>query len=78
MHASKFQENKELARLFNKRRSLRTKSDEYSKRELLKVESDLADKCAKENYSKIKEEQKDTENDEGGMNAGKLCNLKKN
>ena len=73
----KHRENKELARLFNKRRSLRTKSNEHSKRELIKVKSDLADKCAKENYSKIKEELKDIESDEGGMNAGKLWNLKK-
>ena len=75
----KHRENSELVKLFNKRRTLRTKSDEDSKKELLKVEADLADKCAKDNYIKIKEELKDIECEDGGMNAGsgRLWQLKK-
>ena len=70
-------ENKELDQLFNKRRVLRTKHDEASKEELNRVEEELADKCAEDNYKKIKEEIKDMECDEGGINAGKLWKLKK-
>ena len=54
---------------------MRTKSDESSKTELAKIETELVDKCAKDNYLKIKDEIKYIEN--GGMNAGKVWKLRK-
>ena len=73
----KKKENKELDKLFNKRRVLRTKTDEDSKNELIKVDKELADKCARDNYIKIKDEIKGMDCEEGGMNVGKLWQLKK-
>ena len=71
----KQKENKDLEGLFNRRRVLRTKLEESSKSELAKIEAELANKCAKDNYKKIKDEIKNIE--EGGMNAGKLWKLRK-
>ena len=68
--------DKEITNLFDKRRSLRSKTDSNSKKELLKVEEKLADKCAKNNYLKIKEELKGMES-EAEMHPGKLWKLKK-
>ena len=46
-------QNKEIEKLFCKRKELRNKSDIYSKIELEKVEIKLADLCAQANYMKI-------------------------
>jgi hypothetical protein len=70
-------ENKELENLFNQRRILRSKSDKTSIEELNKVNKKLEEVCAEDNYRKIKQEIKDIESEEGGMNAGKLWSLKK-
>ena len=63
--------------LFKMRRVLRSKTDKESKNKLEDVESKLAEKCALENYTKITEETKDIECDEGGFNSGKFWKLKK-
>ena len=47
---------RKLSDLFNKRRILRTKSDENSKKELTIVEEKLAELCAKNNYLTIMNE----------------------
>ena len=70
-------QNKDIMNLFQRRRILRSKSDEESKKQLRKVEEKLADKCAHENFIKIKEGTKDIECNEGGFNAGKFWKLKK-
>ena len=69
--------NKEIEVLFNQRRSLRNKKDTESKKELEKVESKLADLCAKHNYEKIMDEINAINYDEGGFNSGHLWKLKK-
>ena len=48
-------ENIEITKLFDKRRILRQRTDNNSKQELIEVEEELAEKCSKENYLKIKE-----------------------
>ena len=48
--------NKEIDELFEKRKRLRTKTDEKSKLELEEVEDLLANKCTEANYEKIKDE----------------------
>ena len=48
--------NDEVDDLFNKRRLLKNKSDDESIEELKKVEEELAERCAKDNYDKINEE----------------------
>ena len=48
--------NKEIKKLFEKRKILRGKSDENSKDELEEVEENLAEMCAESNYNKIMEE----------------------
>ena len=70
-------QNKEIEKLFCKRKELRNKSDIYSKIELEKVEIKLADLCAQANYMKICDEISDIKCDEGGINSGKLWQLKK-
>ena len=67
----------DVTKLLDKRRILRCKTDMESKRELEAVETELADKCAESNYSKIIEEIKDLSCEEGGMNAGRLWKLQK-
>ena len=69
--------NKDISKLFDRRRILRSKTDDDSKIELGKVEAKLAEKCDKENYIKIKNELVGIESDEGGYNAGKFWKLKK-
>ena len=71
-------QNKEISSLFNRRRVLRTKDDSWSKKELGSVEDELAEKCAKQNYIKIREEIRDINCDEGGFNVAKFWKLKKN
>ena len=48
--------DKELEALYVKRNILKKKDDEKSKIELEKIELELSEKCAKTNYSEIKEE----------------------
>ena len=70
-------ENKEVNKLFEQRRSLRTKTDNASKKELMKTEEKLAELCAKENFNKIMDEVKGLESEKGGINAGRLWKIKK-
>ena len=70
-------QNKEIEELFFKRKELRNKTDLFSKIELEKVETKLANLCAQANYKKICEEISDIKCDEGGINSGKLWKLKK-
>ena len=69
--------NKALEELFEKRNLLRTKSDPESRDALEQVEEELASKCAEDNKEKIKEELSGMKCDEGGINPGKLWNLRK-
>ena len=69
--------NKEVEKLFSKRKQLRSKTDDLSKSELKKVEDKLAEMCAESNYTKIVEEIADIKCEEGGVNVGKLWKLKK-
>ena len=69
--------NQEIETLFNQRRILRNKKDAQSKNDLEKVEQNLAELCAKQNYEKIKEEIDNINCDEGGINSGHLWKLKK-
>ena len=69
--------NKEIEELFSRRKVLRTKTDAKSKEELKQVEDDLANKCAQDNYEKIKEELDGINCEEGGFNSGKLWKLRK-
>ena len=69
--------NEEIDVLFQKRRLLKNKTDDNSKEELRKVEEELAEKFAKENYDKINEEIEGIESDTGGTQIGKLWQLKK-
>ena len=69
-------ENKEIISLFKKRRSLRTKDDKESKKELHKTDEKLAKLCAEDNFHKIKDEIKGLESEKGGLNAGRLWKLK--
>ena len=71
-------ENKdEIVKLFDRRRFLRLKEDENSRKEVAEIETKLADKCAETNYNTIKNELKDIECEEGGFNIAKLWKLKK-
>ena len=69
--------NKEIEELFEKRKKLKNKNDLKSKSDLEKIETELAELCAKDNYNKIKEEIADIKCEEGGINSGKLWKLKK-
>jgi hypothetical protein len=69
--------NDEISQLFEKRRHLRNKDDKESKDELARVEEELANKCAKDNYEKIMEDIKDIDCEEGGVHSGRLWNLKR-
>ena len=67
-----------LKDLFNKRRILRNKKDEASFISLKEVERELAEKCATENATIIKEACEGLTLEGGGVNARKLWKLKKN
>ena len=69
--------DEQLDILFKKRNELRAKNDEKHKDELKDVEEQLANKCAEDNYMKIKEEIKGIKCEEGGFNSGKLWRLRK-
>ena len=69
--------NKEVEDLFHKRRILKTKTDEASFEELQLVENMLANKCAEDNATLIKDACEGLTCEGGGVNAGKLWRLKK-
>ena len=75
----KEKENKKLNKLFETRRALRIKfkEDKSVEKQLDKVEEELANIVAEDNYAKIKEELKDIDCNHGAMNAGKLWKIKK-
>ena len=75
----KEKENKKLNKLFETRRALRIKfkEDKSVEKQLDKVEEELANIVAEDNYAKIKEELKDIDCNDGAMNAGKLWKIKK-
>ena len=77
MRINKTHRNKALEELFNRRRILRSKKDEYSATELEKVDRELSEMCSEENYKIIKEACVGATCEEGGMSAGKLWQLKK-
>ena len=69
--------DKTLEELYNKRRILRTKTDEHSIKELENVDKELSEKDAEQMSRKIKSEVQGVDNgEEGGFNAGKLWKLK--
>ena len=63
--------------LYAKWRELKKKNDLTSRIELEEVENELAEKYAKDNFDKIKEKTGDIDCEDGGLNSGKLWNLKK-
>ena len=69
--------NREIEALFSKRKELRNKCDSYSRIELSKVETKLAELCAERNFKLICDEVSGIKCDEGGINSGKLWKLKK-
>ena len=69
--------NDKIGNLLDRRRALKNKLDDESKKELDKVEIELADKCAEENRRKIIDEIKGLECNDGGVNSGRLWKLRK-
>ena len=69
--------NQALEELFNKRRILRNKKDEESIEKLKEVENKLAEICAEDNVKIIKESCKGLTCEDGGLNAGRLWQLKR-
>jgi hypothetical protein len=69
--------NRNIEELFEKRKILRSKTDDESKSELEQVEIKLAEKCAQSNYDKIMEEIGDIDCEQGAINYGHLWKLKK-
>ena len=69
--------NDKIGNLLDKRRALKNKHDEESKKELDKVEIELADKCAEENRRKIIDQIEGLECNDGGVNSGRLWKLRK-
>ena len=63
--------------MFARWKMLKNKTDVKSKEELDKVENELAVKYAEEYFKKINEKTSGIDCEEGGMNSGKLWNLKK-
>ena len=56
---------------------LKNKTDDKSKSELEEIEIKLTEKCAENNYNKIKEEISNIKVEEGGLHSGNLWRLKK-
>ena len=70
--------DKTLEDMYNQRRVLRSKTDEISQAKLEKIEDELAVKYSEKMVKTILNEVKDmSKSDEGGLNTGKLWNLKK-
>ena len=63
--------------MYNKRRILRSKTDDGSVKELENVDRELSDKYSEQMFRKIKTEVQGVDDaEEGGFNAGKLWKLK--
>ena len=69
--------NNEIEKLLNKRRALKHKNDDESKKELKKLEIEIADKCAKDNRRKIIDEISGIDCNDGGVNSGRLWKLRR-
>ena len=69
--------NDKIGNLLDRRRALKNKLDDESKKELNKVEIELADKCAEENRRRIIDEIKGLDCNDGGVNSGRLWKLRK-
>ena len=69
-------ENKEVSDLFHKRKLLRNKIDETSKKEAIEVDDKLNKLCAEDNYNRIRDVISDIEGDEGGINPANVWKLK--
>ena len=69
--------NKEMEDLFNRRRILRNKTNEASLDALDKIEDKLSEMCADDNKKTVEEECEGLACEKGGVNAGKLWQLKK-
>ena len=69
--------NKEMEKLFNKRRILKTKSDDISQNALEQIEDKLSDMCSEENMKIIEKACAGLACENGGVNASKLWQLKK-
>ena len=69
--------NVELENLFNKRRILRTKKDDYSIEKLDDVERRLSEICADDNLKIVNEACGGLTSEDGGVNATKLWQLKR-
>ena len=69
--------NKEIEKLFNTRRILRPKKDDHSKKLLEDVDNKLSELCAKDNLDIINKACEGLSCENGGVNAGKLWQLKK-
>ena len=69
--------NKELDKLYDKRRLLRAQKGHKARLQLKAVEKELADKYGEQMYAKIKEEIECIDSEDGGFNSGKLWKLKK-
>ena len=67
----------ELDKLYDKRRYLRSNNSKEVKKELEKVEIELAEKYSDKMYNKIKEELAHIDSEDGGFNSGRLWKLKK-
>ena len=63
--------------IFERRRKLKSKLDNESKKLLESVKNELAEKYAKSNFEKINNELADMECDEDGLNIGKLWKQRK-
>ena len=69
--------NKDIEKLFNTRRILRPKTDDFSIKALEDVDKKLSELCAKDNVRLINEACEGLLSESGGINAGKLWQLKK-
>ena len=69
--------DKELDKLYDLRRVLRSQNTPNSKKELDQVEKQLAEKYSEKMYNIIKEEIANVDSEDGGFNSGKLWRLKK-
>ena len=69
--------NLHLEQLFERRRILRTKTDEISMASLKDVDKELSELCAKENMETINEACKGLSCETGGVNGKKMWQLKK-
>ena len=69
--------NKEIEKLFKTRGILRPKKDEVSIKSLEEVDKKLSELCAKENFKIINEACNGISCESGGINSGKLWQLKK-